>query len=603
MAVIWSGDLDSNGNIVSKQGSAALAGDAVKVGDVLHERYELTEIVGRGGCGIVFRALDLNLQRDVAVKVLSGEGECTPEAFERFEREGQILRRLRAPNTVFFYDSGQTPQHMPFIVMEFVTGEQLKSVIERAGKLEPGRVVSILTQVFEALSEAHEYGFIHRDLKPGNIMLCSRPGYPGDFVKVLDFGIAKIKSDDERKDLRGEMVGTPKYMAPEQFKNEPVTAAADLYSMGCIAYEMLTGVAPFDGDTLHVTVAKHLFMVPPSLDGALDVFPNLEAIVFKLLEKQPSARFASAQDVINALEHWADAALIPELAGARTTGDDSVDGAFATPAQRCAPSAFPSAYVDAYHDAALKSMYALPAAPSCNDLKGTGALGHAVPGGASAEVLHGRAGDFRRFIVWGVLVGVILCFGVAGVVAYLSRGQGDGDVHGGEHFHEAKPREADGNMASYYVDSILDDMTGGGLSGVVYGLQDGGGMSGADGDLEDADIREELQPSEDIKPDGGSSVQNRGRRSRAHRKNSGKSKTASGNPDGIYEFKVAYRPKTAHVDFENASGRCRNGECRLKTQPGGQPARIVVSAPGYRMRSVVLKKRTSNVRIELVAQK
>lgn len=314
---------------ISEQSDGISLGDSVKVGDILDERYELKELVGRGGCGLVFRATDINLQRDVAVKVLSGEGLNEKDTLLKFEQEGQILRRLHAQNTVFFYDYGETKHHLPYIAMEFVAGTQLKDALKQEGKLSPKRTVSILVQIFSALAEAHGYGFVHRDLKPGNIMLCQRPGFPDDFVKVLDFGIAKIMSEDESIDLnKGDMAGTPKYMPPEQFKNEPLTPKADLYSMGCIAYEMLTGIAPFDGETLHVTVAKQLFMTPKSLDESLDIYPNLEAVVFKLLEKDPNNRFESAQKVIDMLEHWNEPVLVPELMNCRTKGDDNPESSF-----------------------------------------------------------------------------------------------------------------------------------------------------------------------------------------------------------------------------------------------------------------------------------
>ena len=129
-------------------------GDIVNVGETLDDRYQLVEIIGRGGCGIVFRAVDLNLQRDVAVKVLSAEGISQDNTFGRFEQESQILRRLHSPNTVYFYDYGMTPQHVPYIVMEYVVGMQLKTILETETKLPPKRVVAILMQVLSSLNEA-----------------------------------------------------------------------------------------------------------------------------------------------------------------------------------------------------------------------------------------------------------------------------------------------------------------------------------------------------------------------------------------------------------------------------------------------------------------
>ena len=283
------------------------------INSILDERYQLLELVGRGGSGVVYKALDLNLQREVAVKILSAECFNQPGQFERFERESQILRQLRAINTVFFYDTGKTPDGLPYFVMEFVVGKPLKTLLEEQPVLEPQRVVNILTQVFASLQEAHAIGFVHRDLKPANIMLISRVGYDYDFVKVLDFGVAKVTSD-QHDDSKNELVGTPKYMAPEQFRGESVTPASDLYSMGCVAYEMLTGIPLFEGDTLHVTIAKHLFMTPPPFSGSLNQYPNLVATIFRLLQKDPLDRFECAGDVNDALAHWQEPILLETLA-------------------------------------------------------------------------------------------------------------------------------------------------------------------------------------------------------------------------------------------------------------------------------------------------
>lgn len=306
---------------------AAVNQSELAINTILDERYQLLELVGRGGSGVVYKAMDLNLQREVAVKILSADCFNQPGQYENFERESQILRQLRAINTVFFYDYGMTPNGLPYMVMEFVVGQPLKTLLENEGCLEPERVVKILIQVFSSLQEAHDLGFVHRDLKPANIMLLSRVGQSSDFVKVLDFGVAKVvtEKDDE---VKNELVGTPKYMAPEQFRNEPVTPKSDLYSMGCVAYEMLAGFAPFDGDTLHVTIAKHLFMTPPKFNSNVSQYPNLVGTVFKLLQKDPDNRFSSAQAVNDTLAHWRDEELLPQLADSIFAADNDVGEMF-----------------------------------------------------------------------------------------------------------------------------------------------------------------------------------------------------------------------------------------------------------------------------------
>ena len=309
------------------QGNQSVGQNELALNTILDERYQLIELAGRGGSGVVYKAMDLNLQREVAVKILSADCFNQPGQYESFERESQILRKLRAINTVFFYDCGMTPNGLPYMVMEFVVGQPLKTLLENEGCLEPERVVNILMQVFSSLQEAHELGFIHRDLKPANIMLLSRVGQSSDFVKVLDFGVAKVvtEKDDE---VKNELVGTPKYMPPEQFRNEPVTPKSDLYSMGCVAYEMLAGFAPFDGDTLHVMITKHLFMMPPKFNSTILQYPNLVGSIFKLLQKDPENRFASAQAVNEALAHWRDPELLPELADSFFAADTDMGEMF-----------------------------------------------------------------------------------------------------------------------------------------------------------------------------------------------------------------------------------------------------------------------------------
>ena len=296
-----------------QQGGSSAAQNEFAIHTVLDERYQLLELAGRGGSGVVYKAMDLNLQREVAVKILSADGLNQSSQYESFQRESQILRQLRAINTVFFYDCGMTPNGLPYMVMEFVVGKPLKALLEEEGYLDPERVVNILVQVFSSLQEAHDLGFVHRDLKPANIMLLSRVGQSSDFVKVLDFGVAKVLSE-KNDESKNELFGTPKYMPPEQFRNEPVTPQSDLYSMGCVAYEMLAGFAPFDGDTLHVMITKHLFMTPPKFNASIACYPNLVGTIFKLLQKDPAYRFSSAQAVNDALAHWREPELLPQLA-------------------------------------------------------------------------------------------------------------------------------------------------------------------------------------------------------------------------------------------------------------------------------------------------
>ncbi len=592
--------------------------EAVKIGDILDDRYELTEIVGRGGCGIVFRATDLNLDREIAVKVMCSDGACTPEMLDRFERESQILRRLHAPNTVFFYDTGRTPQGMPYIAMEFVTGKQLKTLLDETHAVSPETAVSILIQVFQSLGEAHEYGFVHRDLKPANIMLCDRLGFPGYFVKVLDFGVAKIMSEEDpgvTASKHDNMAGTPRYMAPEQFKNEALTPASDLYSMGCIAYEMLTGVAPFDGDTIHVTVAKHLFMTPQSLGESFDAYPNLEAAIFKLLEKQPENRFASAQDVIDVLEHWQDAELLPQLQDCRLHGDDNAAGALWSDAD------LPSAAEDG----------------GAGGDDGAGASAVKEDGGAQdGDARHGkpypgyaafcedatpqkRSKKVFGFVVAFIVIAVITIGGTLFAGFFMSHrdaaGQSDapdgasGVQSASERDSDLSKRKLSRNLMNYYVDVMTDELSQSTLIGLGFGALSKREISGLSSEFGAAaaaetdaaagnDAEGAAAPGKDAKNDAKSK----------RKKKRGKKKAEEVKPSlppgeiEIFSFAVHYSPPKARVGFLNALGQCKDGKCQARSTSTKQPPRVVVSARGFETQSLIVDKPTTDVRIVLVPE-
>ena len=277
-------------------------------GDVISNRFELVSVIGRGGGGIVFKARQVGVGRDVALKVLTAENQIEGAAVRRFEREARIISRLSHPNTVTLFEYNSTERGLLYFAMEFVDGVQLKSVLERERKLSPQRSATIIKQMLKSLAEAHGHGVVHRDLKPANIMLCDFYG-ERDFVKVLDFGVATVFEADQtafKEDvtMTADVVGTPKYMAPEQFRSNQLTPASDLYALACIWFEMLVGYCPFDGETLHVTIAKHLFQEPPSLPAEFDRFGSLREILDKLLRKEPSERYQSAQEVLQAIDKW-----------------------------------------------------------------------------------------------------------------------------------------------------------------------------------------------------------------------------------------------------------------------------------------------------------
>ncbi|MGH2739295.1 MAG: Stk1 family PASTA domain-containing Ser/Thr kinase [Actinomycetota bacterium] len=262
---------------------------------VLGGRYEIGAALGEGGMAKVFRGTDTVLGRTVAVKVLAPQFAKDKQFVERFRREAQAAAALNHPNVVSVYDTGdQGIVH--FIVMEYVEGATLAETIGRDGPLHPERAIEIGEAVGRALGAAHAAGVIHRDVKPGNIMLTK----DGE-VKVMDFGIARAVSTDSVTQT-ATVLGTASYLSPEQAQGETVDGRSDIYSLGCVLYELLTGRPPFVGDTPVSVAYKHVNEppIPPrTLNG--DVPPGLEQIVMKSLAKNAANRFQSANELVEDL--------------------------------------------------------------------------------------------------------------------------------------------------------------------------------------------------------------------------------------------------------------------------------------------------------------
>jgi serine/threonine-protein kinase len=266
-------------------------------------QYTLLEKIGEGGMGVVYRAEHEMLRRPTAIKLLPPQS-AGEESLKRFEREARLTARLANPHTVSIYDYGRTPEGAFYYVMEFLDGLDLEHLVREAGPLPPGRVVHILRQVCEALSEAHGVGLIHRDIKPANILLSEVGGVP-DFAKVVDFGLVKdVKGPgDARLTHENVVPGTPQYLAPETIRDGASSdPRSDLYALGAVAYFLLTGTAVFDGRPIEV-IRSHLQATPqrPSarLGGPLPA--KLESVVLECLEKDPSRRPESADALADRL--------------------------------------------------------------------------------------------------------------------------------------------------------------------------------------------------------------------------------------------------------------------------------------------------------------
>jgi eukaryotic-like serine/threonine-protein kinase len=272
-----------------------------KVGDVLRDRYELREVIGEGGFGVVFRARQRGLDADVAVKVLLPHLVAHESLVRRFEREVTVVKTLRHPNTIRVLDVGQTEEEIPFYVMEYVTGRSLEKLLEE-GPLAAGRARRIALQLLKSLAEAHERGVVHRDLKPANVMLCEVFG-ESDFVKVLDFGIAKAIEDDQGGFVTqtGAILGTPTYLSPEQARGErDLDPRSDLYSVGLILAECLCGEPLVSGGSTYEVVATHAQPGPLHLPRALRHSP-FAPILERALAKVRAERFQTAMEMAEAI--------------------------------------------------------------------------------------------------------------------------------------------------------------------------------------------------------------------------------------------------------------------------------------------------------------
>ncbi|HKG59034.1 MAG TPA: serine/threonine-protein kinase [Pyrinomonadaceae bacterium] len=268
------------------------------VGRTLDEKYLIEEPLGAGGMGAVYRARHLSMDRPVAIKFLHQRLVEDEAARVRFQTEARAAVKLRHPNAVSVTDFGQSSEGVIYIVMELLEGRTLREILDREAPLETARAISIMLQASDAVAAAHDAGIIHRDLKPANILVTQSADQPA-VVKVLDFGIATFSADDDEDATAlahtNSIIGTPRYMSPEQHHGNDLTAAADVYSLGVILYEMLTGMVPFSGSTPAEIAEKHANNPPhPPREVVAAIPEDVEHDVLHALEKQPADRPANA---------------------------------------------------------------------------------------------------------------------------------------------------------------------------------------------------------------------------------------------------------------------------------------------------------------------
>jgi serine/threonine protein kinase len=275
------------------------------VGELIAERYELEELVGTGGMSSVYRAHDRLLERHVAIKVLHEQFTADGDYVERFRREARAVAQLSHPNIVTVIDRGEHDGRQ-FIVFEYVDGENVKALVEREGPLPEREAIGLALQIARALGFAHEQGLVHRDVKPQNVLLND-----GGQAKVTDFGIARSLDVQGGLTQTGTVMGTSDYIAPEQARGSRVDAQSDIYSLGTVLYELLTGEVPFSGDNFVAVAMQHINQPPPSVrERRPELSPCVDAAVRRAMAKEPRDRFDSMDELCSELS-----ACLAELEG------------------------------------------------------------------------------------------------------------------------------------------------------------------------------------------------------------------------------------------------------------------------------------------------
>jgi serine/threonine protein kinase len=409
------------------------------IGSIVGGRFNILGILGEGGMGRVYTAEQQmgTTVRKVAVKTLLSEYARDPKVVERFMRECATVVELDHPNTIKFYDYGKTDAGDLYIAMELLTGVSLEKALE-AGALSPDRVDRILSQISGSLQEAHDKGIVHRDLKPANIYLTTRAGET-DYVKVLDFGIAKrddkhTKQQEAKLTQQGTVLGTPPYMSPEQFRGQELDARSDIYSLGVMAYEMLTGRLPFDADTPWAWATQHMTAQPfpfETVPLGSAVPPKMKSAVMRSLSKDKTHRPQTVRDFFEEFTMGGGGGRA-SATSARSSLPDGAGQTQVAPAYGSGPlPAYGSGPQQAYPSGSMPDH-----APSNPPVIGAypSSPGMAVPSGGypSAPGFPAPPAPAPRRSSAGIIVGVMAAVGVVGIVGAVlmlkkgSRGGAEG---------------------------------------------------------------------------------------------------------------------------------------------------------------------------------
>src|SRR5436190_2107608 len=354
-------------------------------------------VAGRGGMGVIYRATELRLDRPVAVKLIAADRAAEPAFRERFERESRLTAAIDHPNVIPVYAAGEEAGRL-YLVMRYVAGTDLRSLLERDGRLAPPRTADVVAQVGAGLDAAHEAGLVHRDVKPANILIAG-----GGHVYLSDFGITRVVDSETRLTDSDGWVGTVDYMAPEHLEGGETDARTDVYALGCVLFTALTGAPPFRRDSVPATITAHLHDAPPRPSQASGVPPEFDAVVARALAKRPADRYPSAGDLGRAALAAARGERVTEV-------EQSVARGPAAPPPPPPPLPAPEPPTAAAPTRQMPPPEALPPAPA-----------GPVPPTAPTARLHRRRRGRR---VLAALAGALLAAAAAGAVVALSAGDG-----------------------------------------------------------------------------------------------------------------------------------------------------------------------------------